>query len=232
MKIIVINFSGNVGKSIVTQHLLKPRIENSTIIAVESINSDGTQDEKIKGKAFTEIMDRALEHENIIIDVGASNVEEFLNQMKKSIGSHEDFDFFIVPTINKVKQIDDTDSTICALSDMGIEPNRIRVLFNMIDDDTNIEKAFDQLMNNADMATINTSAIIYENELFNRLDEAKFKTIAEIVNDDTDYKQLISQTDEGDTATRRTYSRALGIRRLAIGVQRMLDNTYRELFRQ
>lgn len=50
MKIIVINFSGNVGKSIVAQHLLKPRMEDSTIIAVESINSDGTQDEKSKVK--------------------------------------------------------------------------------------------------------------------------------------------------------------------------------------
>lgn len=231
MKIIVINFSGNVGKSIVAQHLLKPRMEDSTIIAVESINSDGTQDEKIKGKAFTEIMDRALEHENVIIDVGASNVEEFLNQMKKSIGSHEDFDYFVIPTINKRKQIEDTDSTIVALSDLGIEPHRIRVVFNMIDDDTNIPRAFEQIFQNKCMATINTAAVIHENELFNRLDEAKFKTIAEIVNDESDYKQLISQTDESDTATRRTYSRALGIRRLSIGVQRMLDKTYRELFR-
>ncbi|MDA1379185.1 hypothetical protein PCI56_05650 [Plesiomonas shigelloides subsp. oncorhynchi] len=46
MKVIVINFSGNVGKSIVAQHLLKPRIDNSVVIAVESINFDGSQDEK------------------------------------------------------------------------------------------------------------------------------------------------------------------------------------------
>lgn len=231
MKVIVINFSGNVGKSIVAQHLLKPRIENSSIIAVESINSDGMQDEKIKGKMFSEIMDRALENKNTIIDVGASNVEDFLNQMKKSIGSHEDFDYFVIPTINKRKQIEDTDSTILALSDLGIEPERIRVVFNMIDDDIDVNRSFESILRRKNKATINPEAIIYENELFNRLDEAKFKTIAEIVNDDTDYKQLISQTDEGDTATRRTYSRALGIRRLAIGVQRMLDNTYRELFR-
>ncbi|MDA1379239.1 hypothetical protein PCI56_04290 [Plesiomonas shigelloides subsp. oncorhynchi] len=83
MKVIVINFSGNVGKSIVAQHLLKPRIDNSVVIAVESINFDGSQDEKIKGKAFSDIMDKAMLHDNVIIDVGASNVEEFLNQMKK-----------------------------------------------------------------------------------------------------------------------------------------------------
>ncbi|AVQ89156.1 StbB (plasmid) [Plesiomonas shigelloides] len=231
MKIIVINFSGNVGKSIVAQHLLKPRIKNSAIIAVESINSDGTQDEKMKGKAFTDIMDKAMEQENVIIDVGASNVEEFLNQMKKSIGSHEDFDYFVVPTINRHKQIEDTDSTLLALADLGIEQDRIRVVFNMLDDDINIAKAFDTIMGRKDKAVINTSAVIFENELFNRLNETDFKTIADIVADDTDYKQLISQTEESDSATRRKYSRALGLRRLAIGVKRMLDNTYQELFR-
>lgn len=80
MKICVINFSGNVGKSIVSQHLLKPRIENSNIISVESINSDGTNDEKIKGKRFTDIMNRVLDIQNVIVDVGASNVEDFCNK--------------------------------------------------------------------------------------------------------------------------------------------------------
>lgn len=231
MKVIVINFSGNVGKSIVAQHLLKPRIENSSIIAVESINFDGSQDEKIKGKAFSDIMDKAMGQENVIVDVGASNVEEFLNQMKKSIGSHEDFDCFVVPTINRHKQIEDTVQTIIALSAIGIDTARIRVLFNMLDDDISIDRAFKSVLDLRDMATINTSAAIFENELFNRLNETEFKTIADIVADDTDYKQLITQTDESDAATRRKYSRALGLRRLAIGVQRMLDKTYLELFR-
>ncbi|MDA1379116.1 StbB family protein [Plesiomonas shigelloides] len=231
MKVIVINFSGNVGKSIVAQHLLKPRIDNSVVIAVESINFDGSQDEKIKGKAFSDIMDKAMLHDNVIIDVGASNVEEFLNQMKKAIGSHEDFDYFVIPTINRHKQIEDTESTIIALSDMGIEAERIRVLFNMLDDDTVINRAFKPVIDTKGISTINESAVIYENELFNRLNETEFNTIADIVSDDTNYKLLISETDENDSSTRLKYSRALGIKRLAIGVQRMLDKTFKELFR-
>lgn len=231
MKVIVINFSGNVGKSIIAQHLLKPRIDNSVVIAVESINFDGSQDEKIKGKAFSDIMDKAMLHDNVIIDVGASNVEEFLNQMKKAIGSHEDFDYFVIPTINRHKQIEDTESTIIALSDMGIEAERIRVLFNMLDDDTVINRAFKPVIDTKGISTINESAVIYENELFNRLNETEFNTIADIVSDDTNYKLLISETDENDSSTRLKYSRALGIKRLAIGVQRMLDKTFKELFR-
>ena len=138
MKICVINFSGNVGKSIVSQHLLKPRIENSNIISVESINSDGTNDEKIKGKRFTDIMNRVLDIQNVIVDVGASNVEDFLQQMKKSIGSQDDFDYFVVPTIFKNKQITDTVATIDTLNDIGIEKERIKVIFNMLDEDSNL----------------------------------------------------------------------------------------------
>lgn len=230
MKICVINFSGNVGKSIVSQHLLKPRLDNAEIIAVESINSDGTNDEKIKGKRFTEIMDKVLEHNNVIVDVGASNVEDFIQQMKKAAGSQDDFDYFVVPTIFKNKQITDTVSTIDALSDMDIDKNKIRVLFNLIDDDMDITKDFAPVFETAQQAVINVNAMIEENELFNRLHEVPdFTSIAQIASDDTDYKSLIMETD--NKSERLTYSRRLGLKRLAVGVERMLDNAFTQLMK-
>ncbi len=230
MKVCVINFSGNVGKSVVSQHLLKPRIENSEIIAVESINSDGTNDEKIKGKRFSDIMDKVMEHNNIIVDVGASNVEDFIQQMNKAMGSQEDFDYFIVPTIHKNKQITDTVATIEALNEMGIEKERIRTLFNLIDDDIEITKDFASVFECKKMASININAAIQENELFNRLHEIDdFVSIAQLVNDDTDYRALIQQTD--DKSQRLIYSRRLGLRRLATGVERMLDSAFKQLFK-
>ena len=39
MKIAVINFSGNVGKSTVARHLLLPRVEGADLISVESLNA-------------------------------------------------------------------------------------------------------------------------------------------------------------------------------------------------
>ena len=230
MKICVINFSGNVGKSLISQHLLKTRLKDSEIIAVESINSDGNNDEKIKGKEFTDIMDKVMATDNVIVDVGASNVEDFMQQMNKATGSQEDFDYFVVPTIDKEKQITDTISTIQALGDMGIEQERIRVIFNAIDYDTNINRKFSNILELDHMATINTKTAIHENELFNRLKEVRdLKTIHDIANDDTDYKSLIAATD--DKLERLTYSRRLGLKRLAIGVERMLDHTFEQLFK-
>ena len=45
MKVVVINYSGNVGKSTVARHLLSPRMNKCQVFAVESINSDGTEDD-------------------------------------------------------------------------------------------------------------------------------------------------------------------------------------------
>ena len=39
MKIAVINFSGNVGKTTVARHLLLPRIQGAELISVESVNT-------------------------------------------------------------------------------------------------------------------------------------------------------------------------------------------------
>ena len=71
MKVVVINFSGNVGKSTVSRHLLAPRLKDATIIPVESINSDGSQDEAIKGKQFGEMQEALALVDDAVIDVGS-----------------------------------------------------------------------------------------------------------------------------------------------------------------
>lgn len=102
-KLVVMNFSGNVGKSTVARHLLSPRVNNATLIAVESINSDGSQDEAVRGRQFGELIEALAVLDDVVVDVGASNVEDFIGQMKQYRGSHEDFDFFVIPTVPKTK---------------------------------------------------------------------------------------------------------------------------------
>jgi len=78
MKVAVMNFSGNVGKTTVAGHLLKPRMGNAPIFSIESINAgadaDGLEVEKMKGKKFGELVDEIMPLDSAIIDVGASNV--------------------------------------------------------------------------------------------------------------------------------------------------------------
>ena len=81
-RIAVLNFSGNVGKTVVASHLLKPRMPGAKVFSIESINTgadtDGIEVEKMRGKAFGALADELLLADSAIIDVGASNVEDFL----------------------------------------------------------------------------------------------------------------------------------------------------------
>ena len=133
MKVAVINFSGNVGKSTVARHLLAPRMNNARVIPVESINSDGTDDKALKGKQFGELQEGLALLDDAVVDIGASNVEDFVNLMEQYKNSHEDFDFFVVPTMPKAKQQRDTISTIEALEGIGVPAKRSRLLFNVVD---------------------------------------------------------------------------------------------------
>ena len=84
MRIAVLNYTGTVGKTTIATHLLSPRM-GAPIIAVESINETaagmGIAIEQIKGEKFREIYQRLVATEDVIVDVGASNIEDFLEGM-------------------------------------------------------------------------------------------------------------------------------------------------------
>ena len=188
MKIAVINFSGNVGKSTVARHLLAPRMNSATVVPVESINSDGTQDEAIKGKQFGELQEALMLLDDAVVDVGASNVEDFVNLMKQYKGSHEDFDYFVIPTVPKNKQMRDTISTIDALADIGVPAKNIRLVFNMLEIDDVPERVFAGLFEYHTASksfTLRPEAVIHVNDIYGKLKGAE-QGIKYILNDPND----------------------------------------------
>ena len=60
MVIVVMNFSGNVGKSTVSKHLLEPRLPEAKLIPIESINADDSVQEVLRGKDFGKVIESAL----------------------------------------------------------------------------------------------------------------------------------------------------------------------------
>ena len=191
MKIVVINFSGNVGKSTVARHLLVPRLRNAQLIAIESINSDSSQDEAIRGKQFGQLQEAMALMEDAVVDVGASNVEDFINLMTQYKGSHEDFDFFIVPTVSKAKQQRDTISTIEALADIGIPAKKIRLVFNMVEMDEQAEQVFSGLFEyhaSAKRFTLKPDAVIHVNDIYGKLNSAQ-QSIADVLADPANSKK-------------------------------------------
>lgn len=231
MKVAVINFSGNVGKSTVARHLLAPRMNSATVVPVESINSDGTQDEAIKGKQFGELQEALMLLDDAVVDVGASNVEDFVNLMKQYKGSHEDFDYFVIPTVPKNKQMRDTISTIDALADIGVPAKKIRLVFNMVEIDDVPERVFAGLFEyhaSSKSFTLRPEAVIHVNDIYGKIKGAE-QGIKDILNDPTDYKEKIKTAKDSDEKLH--FAQMVGIKRLAAGVTEELDAVFKTLLK-
>lgn len=225
MKIAVLNFSGNVGKSTVSQHLLSPRLGDARIICVESINDNGTDETTVRGKQYGEISEALACLNAVVVDVGSSNVEEFMHRMKQFRGSHEDFDYFVVPTAAKLKVQRDTVSTIEALAEVGVPAEKIRLVFNMVEHDEDPATVFSGLLEyhkQDKKFTMRPGAVIHTSELFARLRETG-KSIRAVVTDKTDYKSLLK---DADASERFQLGRSLSTLRLAAGVKEELDDVF------
>jgi hypothetical protein len=223
MKIAVINFSGNVGKTTVARHLLAPRIPGCQVIAVESINADDGQAMTIRGRQFAQLQEFLQSADNVVIDIGASNVEELLKLMRRYRDSQEDFDGFVVPTVPARKQQQDTAATLAELARIGVPPARLRLLFNQVDDDSPIDRTFETLFAycaTSGVAQPCPAAFIPFNEVY-ALVRGSGQSLAELATDRTDYKAEIAKAST--PSDKLALAQRLATQRLARGVIPELD---------
>lgn len=107
MKVAVLNYTGTVGKTTVAAHLLSPRMNGAPIYAIESINETaegiGLDVEKLRGDMFRELLQKVMLADSAIIDVGASNVEDFMVNLEGFEEAHEDIDYYIIPVTSGTK---------------------------------------------------------------------------------------------------------------------------------
>jgi hypothetical protein len=229
MKIAVINFSGNVGKSTVSRHLLLPRIDGATLVAVESLNADEDQGQALRGRQFGELQEYLQTVASVVVDIGASNVEDMLGRMHRYSGSHEDFDCFVVPAVAALKQQQDTIATLVELARQGVPPSSVKLVFNMVEDDEAVEDAFAILLEflaEHPVAQANPACRLGMNEVYGRVRGGGID-LAALARDDTDYKALIARADT--TADKLALAQKLATRRLAVGVVPELDACFAAL---
>jgi len=228
LKIAVLNNSGNVGKSTICQTLLKNRLTNSEVIKIESINNDGTDDEKLSAKQFELIQNKMDEYDCSIIDIGSSNIEQFMMQMEDFEGTEEDIDYFIIPVIPQHKQQIDSASTISNLLELGVSAKKIRFILNQADKSLPIEKQFSHFLNSLKMFKINIKnpPVIYQSSVFALLSEFN-TTYDEVLADDRDFNPLIRAAETKDA--RQELSNAKAVKRIVTGFNKTLDTAFSSL---
>jgi hypothetical protein len=223
MKIAVISFSGNVGKSTIARHLLVPRIPGARLVSIESINASDATEDIIRGREFDVLQEYLQVAEDVVVDIGASNVEDLLSLMSRYSGSHLDFDYFVVPTVPALKQQQDTIATLLALARLGVPPEAVRLVFNMLDEQREFEREFKPLLaflDSSPLARSSKACRLYINEVYGLVNEAGAELSA-LAHDTTNFKALIAET--ADSAERLALARRLGTHRLAKDVLPTLD---------
>lgn len=229
MKVAVTSYSGNVGKTTIARHLLLPRIKGAELISVESINADEGQGQALRGRQFAELQEYLQTVDDVVVDIGASNVEELLSLMRRYRGSHEDFDYFIVPTVPALKQQQDTIATLVELAHLGVPADKMRLVFNMVDDGIQPAQAFDTVLAflaEQPIAHADLSCRLGTNEIYGRVKGLGIDITA-VAADETDYKSLIAKTQ--DTTEKLALAQKLATRRLASGVVPELDACFAAL---
>ena len=229
MKVAVITFSGNVGKTTIARHLLAPRIAGAEVIAVESINADDGQATALRGNQFGELQEYLQTVDSVVVDIGASNVEDLLSLMRKYRGSHEDFDYFVIPTVPALKQQQDTIATLAELAGLGIPSAKLRVVFNQVEDGSDVSKTFESVLTfvaHNQVGQASPACRLGANEIYERV-KGSGTDIATLAVDGTDYKALIARAQT--TSDKVLLAQRLATRRLASGVVPELDACFAAL---
>ena len=233
MKIAVLNYTGSVGKTVIASHLLAPRMNNAQIFAIESTNETagdlGLDIDLMRGEQFGSLFRDLLILDDAIIDVGASNIEDFLGHMSKYEDSHQEIDLFVLPVIESGKAQRETIKTIQALAGLGVEPKRIQVVFNRVE--SSVEDEFAAILGYADQSGLfvaNQDVAVYENEVFEMLAEQR-TTIGAVLSDTTDYRQQLREADRKNKKLIQRLSSMHTLQSLARPVNRQLDRAFAAL---
>jgi hypothetical protein len=235
MKVVVINYTGTVGKTTIAANLLSPRMDGAPIYAIESINETaenlGLDVEKLRGNKFRELFKRLMLEDQAIIDVGASNVEDFMANLEEFEEAHEEVDYYVVPVTSGTKEQKETVSMIGSLAALGVPAEKIRVVFNRVKKDVESEfpiiSAYHQ---QASAFTLNPECAVFESELFDALSINRM-SMRSLMDDDTDYKTLL-KNKEASVKERNRWSDMYGLKLLCKGINRKFDHVFVELFDQ
>lgn len=237
MRIIVAGIGGNVGKSTLAAHLLVPRMNNAKLLIVESINQD-TKDlvddfETVRGEKFRQIYLELVVNDDLVVDVGASNAEDFFAGLTSLNQGYDEVDFFLIPTVPGSKEQDESILTARMLAAMGVDKSKIQIVFNRVL--RSVEEEFPVVLNAAkefDCFIANPDCMVFENDIYADLAGLKMPLSEACVFAENSLHKL--KTDLRKVAKFSEqyfrYARLLNVAKKAVKTSGQLDDAFSALF--
>jgi hypothetical protein len=229
MIIAVLNRSGNAGKTTIATQLLMPRMPAAELITIESINADDGADDLLIGRQYDEIAVRMMVAENAVLDIGASNIESFMGQLRRHAKSAVNIDLFLVPTTKVHKVQRDTIRTIQDLVDLDVPPRNISVIFNMLEEGDTLDDDFYMIKNFYDdekMFRFNPDAQIWMSDIYRKL-AARRQTVEGVLSDKRDWRDEIRKARlAGKMDEAKDHADSMVVFQAATGVKENLDRVF------
>lgn len=194
MKIAILNYSGNVGKTTIARDLLAYNLPHYEMVSIETVNSDGKESLVIRGDDKDKIMEELLVSDDLILDIGSSNLENFMKAGQKEKEFIQLIDLFIIPVVPDKKQQVDSTKTIADILQLGAK--NIQTIYNQVVEDSDFEMVFKNIFDFCEAVNIpiNKENIIYRHNLYE-----KGEALADLI-DEADYKSLmIEAKNQGQT---------------------------------
>ena len=231
MHIAVLSYSGNVGKSMIANELLLPRIPDAALLSVEVQNAQPDPDyPSYDPNRYQEILELLLLQDELVVDVGASCVDTFLANAAAMNSLVKDYDLFVIPVTPSEKVVRDTLLTVTRLSHFGVNPRRIVCQPNFLDRHTRMADVLEPLARLKAEGRINfrinAEAPIHANDVYPRLTKLG-ASLLELTRDARDYKAELRS--EIGAARKAQILQYVAAQRLAEGAVRELDAAFRAL---
>lgn len=200
MKTVVINLSGNTGKTTLTKHMFTPLL-TATRIAIEDVNTgDGEPDLEIsagKFKALAAELNTADDDENFVVDVGASNAKAMIANFDALSSTTEMIDCWIIPVTPSAKQIIDSLRTADALSKLGIDREKIVLMPNNVSDLESFDADFAQIYKARDLGFIVPENAVLATEAFALLRNDE-RSVFDVVRNKPDFSARKAELRKAD----------------------------------
>ena len=135
-----------------------------------------------------------------------------------------------MPTVPARKQQQDTAATLAELARIGVPPDRLRLVFNQVDDDNPIEHTFDTLLAYCASSGVVAAAIWQPSSRSTRSTRSFVAPVnrwPKLAADSTDYKAAIAKA--GTQSDKLALAHRLAIQRLARGVLPELEACFAAL---
>ena len=200
MKVVVINLSGNTGKTTLTKHMFTPLLK-ATRISIEDTNAgDGTPDLEISSTKFKKLaaeLNTADDDVNFVVDVGASNAKAMIANFDALSSTTEMIDCWVIPATPSSKQIVDSLRTAEALKELGIDAKKIVLLPNNVTDLESFDSDFAHIFKARDFGFVVPENAILATEAFAMLRNDE-RSIFDVVNNKPDFAEKKAELRKND----------------------------------